>query len=175
VTLETADYEQFVRLVTPRLLRYAHSLCGDAHIAQDLVQEALLRIYQHWAEVDPSRNPVAYAHRTVHNLYVNRAVLRSTAETPRDTFLDSDWVTEPGEAVQLRIDVARVLAILPPKERAVLVARYLNDLSVADTATLLGVSEAWVRTTSYRALVRLKAVQNPSTRPIADPASPAAF
>ena len=56
-----------------------------------------------------------------------------------------------------------------------LVARYLNDLSVADTATLLGASEAWVRTTSYRALVRLKAVQNPSSRPTADPASPAAF
>ena len=175
MSVETAEYEQFVRLVTPRLLRHAYALCGDAHIAQDLVQEALLRIYQRWAEVDPARNPTAYAHRTVHNLYVNRAVLKSSTETPRDVFLDSDWVTEPGEAVHLRIDVARVLAVLPAKERAVLVARYLNDLSVADTAVLLGASEAWVRTTSYRALVRLKAVQNASTRPTADPASPAAF
>ena len=71
--------------------------------------------------------------------------------------------------------MARVLAILPPNERAVLVARYLNYLSVADTAILLGASEAWVRTTSYRALVRLKAVQNGPSRPTADPASPAAF
>ncbi len=175
MSVNAVDYEQFVRLVTPRLLRHAYALCGDSYIAQDLVQEALLRMYERWAEVDPERNPVAYAHRTVHNLFVDRAERRSTSETPRAHFSDSDWVTEPGEAVQLKIEVARVLSVLPSKERAVLVARYLNDLSVADTAVLLGASEAWVRTTSYRALVRLRAVATPSPRPVTGPASATAF
>lgn len=157
---EMLDFEDFVRVVTPRLLRHAYSLCGDSHIAQDLVQEALLRMYERWAEVDPGRSPYAYAYRTVHNLHVNRAVRRSTAEIPLATFPELDGVPEPAETVQLKLEVARVLALLPAKERAVLVARYLNDLSVADTAASMGVSEAWVRTTSFRALGRLKAIES---------------
>lgn len=160
MTRETLDFEDFVRVVTPRLLRHAYTLCGDAHIAQDLVQEALLRMYERWAEVDPSRSPYAYAYRTVHNLNVNRLERRSSTEIPWGSLPDDGRAVEPTETVQLRLEVARVLALLPPKERHVLVARYLNDMSVADTAASMGVSEAWVRTTSYRALGRLKAIES---------------
>ena len=164
MTTELEDYEAFVRDATPRLLRYAYVLSGDAQLAQDLVQEALLAMYQHWARLDMARNPVAYAHQTVHNLHVNRVERRSSSEVPTDSPLEGGWAEAPEEQVQLKLEVARVLAILPPKERAVLVARYLNDMTVADTAAALGASEAWVRTTSYRALSRLRAVEAAPTR-----------
>ena len=134
MTLETADYEQFVRLadssasfVMPTAVRGCPHRAGPRPrgAAEDLPAAGL--------RVDPSRNPVAYAHRTVHNLYVNRAVLKSTSETPRDSFLDSDWVTEPGRGAVQAQDRRGEGVGDPPAERARGARRALpqRDLSVA--------------------------------------------
>ncbi|MFZ1410097.1 MAG: SigE family RNA polymerase sigma factor [Micropruina sp.] len=154
-----AEFEPFVKSATPGLMRHAYSLCRDAQLSQDLVQEAFLRVFRNWDRIDMDRNPVAYAYRTVHNLYLSRLERRSSAELPVDSFEDRGGVEEPADQVHLKIEVSRVLSMLPPRERAVLISRYLHDLSVADTAAELGASEAWVRTTSHRALNRLRAVE----------------
>lgn len=116
-------------------------------------------MFRNWDQIDLDRHPVAYAYRTVHNLYLSHLERRSSAELPVDSFEDRGGLDESVDQVHLRIEASRVLALLPPRERAVLVARYLNDLSVAETAAALGASEAWVRTTSHRALNRLRAVE----------------
>lgn len=170
-----AEFEPFVKSVTPALVRHAYSLCRDVQLAQDLVQEALLRMFRYWDRIDVDRNPAAYAHRTVHNLYLTHLERRSSAELPVESFEDRGRLDESAERVHLRIEVSRVLSMLPPRERSVLVARYLDDLSVADTAAALGASEAWVRTTSHRALNRLRAVEAARPAGAGKPEGPVAF
>ncbi len=170
-----AEFEPFVKSVTPALVRHAYSLCRDVQLAQDLVQEALLRVFRYWDRIDMDRNPAAYAHRTVHNLYSSHLERRSSAELPVESFEDQAGLDESVERVHLRLEMSRVLSMLPPRERAVLVARYLDDLSVADTAAALGASEAWVRTTSHRALNRLRAVETAQPADAARPGRPVAF
>jgi RNA polymerase sigma-70 factor (sigma-E family) len=159
VPAKLPEFEAFVRSVTPGLLRHARSLCGDAYLAEDLVQEALLRMFLNWARIDMDRRPSAYAYRTVHNLHVSRLERRSSGEVPVDSFKDCGGLVDPVEQVHLRIEVSRILSVLPRRERAVLTARYLRDMSVAETATALGATEPWVRTTSHRALIRLRAIE----------------
>lgn len=112
MTCRMDEYEPFVKAVTPRLVRHAYGLCGDAQLAQDLVQEALLRVFRNWDRMDMDRNPAAYAFQTVHNLHVSRMERRATSEIPMDALQHAGWTTGPDEEVQLKMEVARVLSFL---------------------------------------------------------------
>ena len=158
------EFEEFAVARTPQLYRAAWLMCGDAHRAEDLVQETLAKVYVRWHRrlSAPIEHPVAYAHTTLARTYISAQRRRSNHETP-----DRAPAREQRDG---RGDAATGLALraaldeLAPMDRAVLVLRYLEDVSVADTADALGVSPGAVRNRTIRALDRLRAVLGPSLR-----------
>ncbi|HEX5916690.1 MAG TPA: sigma-70 family RNA polymerase sigma factor, partial [Nocardioides sp.] len=138
-------------------------LCGDAHRAEDLVQETLAKVYVRWHRRlgGPIEYPVAYAHTTLTRTYISAQRRRSNHETPVE---DMPERAEQGGDAATTLALRDALAQLAPLDRTVLVMRYLEDVSVAETADALGVSPGAVRNRTLRALDRLRAVLGPSLR-----------
>jgi RNA polymerase sigma-70 factor (sigma-E family) len=147
------DFVEYFTARVVRLRRLAYALCGDWHVAEDLVQYTFLKLYRHWRRVR-SDTLDAYTQRILVNTYLShrrdRRREQVTAEPPDETAATPDTET--------RIDVGRMLAALPPRQRALIVLRHLEDLSVAETAVLLGISEGTVKSQTARALKSLRAV-----------------
>jgi RNA polymerase sigma-70 factor (sigma-E family) len=152
-----ADFEQFVQSQSTRLLRFAEMLCGDRHQAEDLVQQALMRCYPRWHRLDT--DPLRYVRRTLVNRFLSQARRRWLGEVPSDP-TDAGWddrtVPDFAPRVQNREVVLAALARLTAKERAVVVLRYTQDLSEAETADLLGIAAGTVKSTASRALAKLR-------------------
>ncbi len=158
-----AEFEEFAVARTPQLFRAAWLMCGDAHRAEDLVQETLAKVFVRWHRRlgAPIEHPVAYAHTTLARTYLSGQRRRSTHERP-SAHLPESVVPDGDTAARLALRAA--LDELAPMDRAVLVLRYLEDVSVAETADALGVSPGAVRNRTVRALDRLRVVLGPSLR-----------
>ena len=150
---DQAAFEAFVRGSSDRLLRTAILLCGDRGHAEDMVQTALLRTARRWSTA--RRDPDAYARRVVVNLAKDRWRLlrRRFAEAP----LELDVAVPVTDGSADRDLLLAATRQLPAGQRAVLVLRYFDDLSVADTAAALGCSTGTVKSQTARALDRLRA------------------
>jgi RNA polymerase sigma-70 factor (sigma-E family) len=148
------DFGEFVREALPGLLRYGHLLTGNPHDAADLVQTALERVGARWSSVvRKSGDPVAYTRRAMANSHVSRwrrvrkeslvAELPDVGAAPeRDRFED-----EP---------LWEALRGLPPRQRAVIVLRYYEELSEAEIADVLGVSRGTVKSQASKAMATLR-------------------
>jgi RNA polymerase sigma-70 factor (sigma-E family) len=151
-----SDAEDFMEFATVRggqLFRTAWLLCGDWHLAEDLVQTALGKLYRSWRNISRADNPEAYARAVLVRSYVSYARRRSSGERPFAVLPDMAGV-QPDPA--LRLTLLAGLAQLSPKDRAVLVLRYWEDLSVEQTADQMGISAGAVRTRCQRALRQLR-------------------
>ena len=159
------DFEEFAHARAPHLLRSAWLLCGDAHQAEDLVQETLAKVYVRWHRRlgGPIDNPAAYAQTALVRTFLSARRRRSSGELP---YAEPPDTAHPDRAAEtdLQLLVADALAGLAPADRAVLVLRYLEDRSVSESAAALGVSEGAVRNRSMRALDRLRPLLSPATR-----------
>jgi RNA polymerase sigma-70 factor (sigma-E family) len=150
-----ADFERFALQASPVLLRSAFLLTGDWGHAEDLLQTTLLRVAQRWTDID--RSPEAYAHEVLINLYRDRhrGLTRRVVEV-----LQPDLPERPGsdsaERSIERGEMVWAVRGLPYRQREVVVLRFFLDLSVADTARLLGTSEGTVKSHTDRALKRLR-------------------
>ncbi|MFD5449793.1 SigE family RNA polymerase sigma factor [Streptomyces sp. NPDC127100] len=149
------DYAEFAGARAGHLYRSACLLtAGDTHLAEDLVQEALGRLYVRWGRVSRAENPAAYAQTVLTRAFLAHQRRRSSGERATDVFPDLPG-TADGDA-PLRLTLLAALARLPAKDRAVIVLRYWEDRSVEQTADVLNVSSAAVRTRYSRALGRLR-------------------
>ncbi|WP_431681447.1 SigE family RNA polymerase sigma factor [Kitasatospora sp. KL5] len=138
------------------LIRTAYLLTGgDAHLAEDLAQEALGRLFGQWRKVSRMANPAGYAQTVLVNTFLSWRRRRSSTEHVTDTFAEPA-VAAPDHA--LRVTLLRALGELPPPDRAVLVLRYWEDRSAEETAAVLRLSPGAVRVRSSRALARLRTV-----------------
>lgn len=154
--MEPSSFEDFARGRTPALLRYAHALTGDPARAEDLVQDALAGLYRHWRRVGAG-DPYAYARRAVLNGHLSRwrRLLRfesSRAEVPDRAVPDAVHLSDERRLIH------DALAGLPPRQRAVLVLRYLEDLTEEQVADLLGIAVGTVKSQSAKAMARLRAL-----------------
>ncbi|KQZ90762.1 hypothetical protein ASD62_17130 [Phycicoccus sp. Root563] len=145
-------FESFAARVTPRLLRTAWLLTGDPTRAEDAAQEALVRLYVVWPRVRHDE-PEAYCHRILRNLVV------STWRKERrlvlvDEVRDTPW-NRTDDAPE-RLDLVRALALLPPREREVVVLRHYADFSERTVAEMLGISVGTVKSSASRGLERLR-------------------
>lgn len=149
------EFEEFALARTPHLYRVAWLLCADAHRAEDLVQETLAKVYVRWMRTlgRPIDNPAAYAQTTLVRTFISARRRRSEHERPTDTLPEQG--ADRGD-LDLRLALAGALSALEPIDRAVLVLRFLDDASVADTAAQLGISQGAVRNRTMRALERLR-------------------
>jgi RNA polymerase sigma-70 factor (sigma-E family) len=161
------EFEAFVAEYGARLLRTAYLVVGDAGDAEDVVQECLSRVARRWPKVRAMDHPAAYARRVVVNLAIDHAARRNRqrGELTVETDIDAE-LADPSAAVLLgRIDDATVLVPvigqLPPRQRAVLVLRYFEDLTEAQTAEVLGCSVGTVKSATARAILRLHACALP--------------
>jgi RNA polymerase sigma-70 factor (sigma-E family) len=161
------DFQDFVRIRYLDLLRTAYLLTGSRHAAEDLVQGALVRAMHGWARID---DPMAYLRRTMVNLRVNRwrrITSREVLTAVLPESLTRAFVRpDPGDAIAQRDELLRALATLPPRMRAVLVLRYWEDLSEAETAALLRCSPGTVKAQASRGLARLRETLTASGAPV---------
>lgn len=152
---ERDTFRQFVAQSSPALYRVAVALTGGHHAAEDLLQECLIRTYVRWATV--RGDPAAYVRRAMYHTQVSvwrrRRLVR---ELPADAAPEGTDRGDEVGATDERLALRQALLRLGPRQRAVLVARYFEDLSEQDTADLLGCSTGTVRSQTHRALARLR-------------------
>jgi RNA polymerase sigma-70 factor (sigma-E family) len=144
-------FEAYVAARTPALLRTAYLLTGDWQRAEDLLQTTLMRCCGRWDRIDDHE---AYVRRALVVTYAGWRRRRWTGEVPGPV-PDVAGDDRAGDA-DARTDLLRLLASLPPRQRAVVVLRYYDDLSEADTAALLGIAPGTVKSTAAKALARLR-------------------
>ncbi|MGW6733186.1 SigE family RNA polymerase sigma factor [Streptomyces sp. NPDC055013] len=151
------DYAEFAVARAGHLYRSACLLtAGDTHLAEDLVQETLGRIYVRWGRVSRVDNPAGYAQTVLTRTFLAHQRRRSSSERATDTFPDRPADSGGHGDLSLRLTLLQALARLPAKDRAVVVLRYWEDRSVQETADTLNASSAAVRTRCTRALGRLR-------------------
>jgi RNA polymerase sigma-70 factor (sigma-E family) len=152
-----ASFDEYVRGRHGELLRFAHVLCGDRHLAADLVQDALERTGMSWKRLRDQDDPEGYVRRIIVNLYLNRwrrmRRERLVEQVPDQPVPESDsrWDTR----------LWRMLAQLPRQQRAVVVLRFYEDLTEAAIADVLGCSVGTVKSNSSRALAKLRVALAP--------------
>jgi RNA polymerase sigma-70 factor (sigma-E family) len=150
------DFSEFVAARSGELLRLAYVLTADRDAAEDLLQSALTRAAAHWGRIRTA--PEAYVRRIIYREQVSRwrrgARRRETivAQVP-----DRPAQDQVGEAVA-RLALREALLALPPRKRAVLVLRYLEDLPEAQVADILGCSVGTVRSQAHKAIGQLRSV-----------------
>lgn len=149
------SFRAFVSARLPALKRAAWLLTGDAHLAEDLVQTALAKVASRWERIVAGGAPEPYVRRVLYTEHVSWWRRRKSSEVLHDDVPERSQ----GEVdVPLRVTVMDALARLTPKQRAVLLLRYYEDLSESQTADLLGVSIGTVRSQTRHAVSRLRAL-----------------
>ena len=149
------ELERFLTERADQLMRTAMLLTGSRETGQDLLQTALERLLRHWRTLDG--DPEAYLRRTLYNLAADGfrrqgrlqgklLLLRAAAPPAADATAEVD----------LRDALVRLLLELPPRQRAVLVLRYWDELTEAETAATLGWPEGTVKSATSRGLRRLR-------------------
>lgn len=155
------EFRTFVESRAAALHRSAYLLCGDWHLAHDLVQEALARAYRHWGRIVRADNPDAYVRRIV----VNEANRYWRRHRHRDRVVDGRHdrpapggvAPDPSDGVVRRARILQALLALPARQRATVVLRYLDGLTERETAAALNCSEGTVKSQTSRALAALRA------------------
>jgi RNA polymerase sigma-70 factor (sigma-E family) len=144
-----AAVEEYFSARAATMRRTAYLVVRDWHTAEDMVQACFIQLYLHWPRIR-TETVDAFARRTLVNLCLshlrkNRRE-RLTGEPPEGSSHDR---TDDH-------DLARTLAVLAPQQRAVVALRFLEDLSVAETARTLGIAEGTVKSQTNRALATLR-------------------
>ncbi|RZS41348.1 RNA polymerase sigma-70 factor (sigma-E family) [Herbihabitans rhizosphaerae] len=148
------EFAEYVDTRLPVMRRTAYLLCGDWHRAEDLVQTALSKLYVVWPRLRASAGIDAYA-RTV--------LVRTSIDESRKAFRRRESTTSeppelsvPPSGVEDAVDVRRALGQLPAGQRAVVVLRYWEDLSITETARVLGRTEGTVKSQAAKGLAALR-------------------
>jgi RNA polymerase sigma-70 factor (sigma-E family) len=161
------DFNEFVAGSLDQLLRTAYLITWDAGEAEDLVQECLFKVARRWPRVRRMDHPRAYARRMLVNLALDdsraRARRRSELDESPAVAEEPDW--DVLAALETRAELLDALARLTPRQRSVLVLRYFNDLTEAETAEVLGFSPGTVKSNASRGLARLREVLAPMPNP----------
>jgi len=165
------NFDEFVAGNLELLLKTAYLITWDASEAEDLVQECLFKVARRWPRVRRMAQPRAYARRILVNLALDDARGRARRRS------ELDWTAAviDGPArdllvgLETRAELLDALARLTPRRRAVLVLRYFNDLTEAQTAEVLGCSPGTVKSNASRGLARLREALAPIPNPIPNP------
>jgi RNA polymerase sigma-70 factor (sigma-E family) len=147
---EDVSFEQFVTARRAALLRTAYLLAGHPDDAEDLLQVALAKAYPHWRRIADRPEP-----------YVRRIMARESVDRWRETLIAAPvepQTADETDAHDRRLQLATALQSLSPRQRAVVVLRYFDDLTERETAQLLGISVGTVKSHARDALARLRDV-----------------
>ena len=160
------DFRGWAVASRPALRRTAFLLSGDWFLADDLVQETLVRMYGAWPRIDRRDGVTHYSRRVLVNLHLDHRRRPSRRERPTDDVPDRPCVQD-GPADDDREAVLAALRCVPPRQRAVLVLRFWDDLSVDQTAEVLGIGAGTVKSQTSRGLVALRSALAAQGVPVA--------
>jgi RNA polymerase sigma-70 factor (sigma-E family) len=151
------DFASYVAARRVALRRTAYLLTGDWDRAEDVVQEALARLFVHWRRAQRAGSVDAYCRRAIVNAFLSEGRRpwrreRSTEHVPEQEYAD------PAGASDTRDQLRRALTELGPSQRAIVVLRYWDDLSVEETAAVLSTTTGNVKSQASRGLARLREV-----------------
>jgi RNA polymerase sigma-70 factor (sigma-E family) len=148
-------FREFMAAHQRSLMRTAYLLTGDAHLAEDLLQSVLIKVLGRWPKLAHVDSPQAYTRKALVNQYISwRRRLFRTVELPSAEPPERSASSE--ESTIARLVMRQALAKLPPKQRAVIVLRYYEDLTEHETARLLNCSIGTVKSQAHHALARLR-------------------
>ena len=148
-----AEVEELFRSHHDRLLRALYLLTGDADEADELLQEAFLKVWQHWERVRRMDDPPGYLYRTAMNAFRTRWRRRAVERRLRPR------ASVSADPIQAAVDHAAVMAALgelPPRQRLALVLTEFMDRSAQEAAAVLGVKEVTVRSLASQARATLR-------------------
>ena len=151
------EFGEFMRNRASLLHQSAYLLCGDWHLAHDLVQDTLVKAYQHWPRVRQADSPDAYVRRILLNEARSRWRRRERA-MPVSRFAEQSEPVAPDatDEIARRAGLLEALLVLPLRQRATIILRYLEGMSERETAAVLGCSEGTVKSQAARALATLR-------------------
>jgi RNA polymerase sigma-70 factor (sigma-E family) len=144
-------FEEFVAARRPALLRTAYLLTGQRQDAEDLVQVALAKVVPHWRRI--AARPEPYVRQVLARESVTRWRRRRWRETATDLLPERD---ADGPDLDQREALRRAVGALPPRQRAVVVLRYYEDLTEKETASVLGVTVGTVKSQARDGLANLR-------------------
>ncbi|GGQ77221.1 SigE family RNA polymerase sigma factor [Couchioplanes azureus] len=151
-------FDAFVVARGHALLRFAHVLCGDSHLAEDLVQEVLARAHRRWDRIEAMTLPEAYVRKAVVREFLSWRRRRSSTERTMAELPDRPPLTaDPAHELAARDEMWTLLAGLPRAQRVVLVLRFYADMTDEEIAVTLDCAPSTVRAHASRALGRLRA------------------
>jgi RNA polymerase sigma-70 factor (sigma-E family) len=153
------EFTEYVSANLGVLRRLAYLLCQDPHRVDDLVQTAITRLYLHWGRARAVDHLDAYTRTILVRVYLRDR--QSRWATKVDLHADPPEATAPAQDRDGALDVRAAVAALPPRQRATLVLRYYCDLSVEQTAELLGCSSGTVKSQAAKALGALRRTLGP--------------
>lgn len=148
------EFLAFVHGRTKSLFRLAYALSGQQQAAEDLLQTGLEKIALRWRRID---DPEAYAKRVIYHEFVTSRRRHRAKEILTAHLPERAQAVDPNRTVDLRRALVAALATLPPRQRAVLVLRYLEDHTDTEIARIMGCSRPTVSSQAHRALARLRA------------------
>ena len=151
-----AALEEVLAHRTRALLRTAFLLTGDAEAARDLLQSALERVMPRLGRIRDAHAIEAYLRATMATTASNQRRRMWQRETPMAVIPERGW-TDPTGVFDTRLTVLAALQTLPAEQRVVLVLRFYDDLTEAQTAELLGIAVGTVKSRTSRALAALRA------------------
>jgi RNA polymerase sigma-70 factor (sigma-E family) len=165
------EFDQFVVDSVDGLLRAAYLIAWDFAEAEDLVQECLLRVARRWPRVRAMEYPAAYARKVLVNLALDEGrrrtrrqdeLGRAGAHPVED---EDEGALRVLDGVEASTELTNALGQLAPRQRVTLVLRYFDDLSEMQVAEVMGCSVGTVKSTTSRALQRLRGLVDRPTSP----------
>jgi RNA polymerase sigma-70 factor (sigma-E family) len=147
------EYREFASARATQLFRLAFLMCGDWHEAEDLVQTTLASLFVAWNRVRRRGSMDTYARRVLVNAFISQRRLKRSRELPIAQIAD---VRAPAVDAGLRLTLVAALRTLPPRSRAVVVLRYLEDHSIESVAELMDATPAAVKSLNTRGLTQLR-------------------
>jgi RNA polymerase sigma-70 factor (sigma-E family) len=148
-----AGFREFADARVTQLLRIAFLMCHDWHEAEDLVQTTLAKVFVAWGRLRRNSSADAFARKVLLNTFLSQRRLRRSGELPTADFSDRP---APGVDTELRMTLLTALRQLPPRTRAVVVLRHLEDHSIESVAALMGATPAAVKSMNTRGMAQLR-------------------
>ena len=146
------EYREFVGSRAASLHRTAYLLCGDWHLANDLVQETFVQTFRHWRRVQGADNQNAYVKRILINEFKRHWRRYGGLPVRADPDHLEVAVPDVSDEVVRRADLLRALLTLPARQRATVVLRYLEGMTERETAAVMQCGEGTVKSQTSRAL-----------------------
>ena len=159
-----AGFDAFVRQHGQELCRAAFLLTGDRQLAEDLVQVTLAKVAGRWAKIVAKGDPTPYVRTTLVRMAIAWRRRRWHGEIPTSPLPETTG-TDQETGLDGRDRLRRALLLVPPRQRAVLVLRFYEDMSEADTASALGCSLGTVKSQSAKGLARLRELLTDESMP----------